>query len=1245
MKEHQKTWYQLSIVVAFIFVLFFSSIFLVEKTGQHLLGAVTYATGTNATITLSDDGDSIKTATSIVADIEINNLFNDTSNVYFYANYTNSTGQSMIGVSGTACAIEFEAGAAGQTGPFAMIENTTLNVWEYNRSFANNGTFVWNVTCSNTDAGTATVRAYDSVRIFGDSCFVLGLTYPNSIANNTILCDSNLVFTPAAGQSVISIQNNNITLDCNFTRIRGADAEVGINIGPYNGTIIKNCIFENYSIAINNKAGAVDTLLLFNNSFANLTVSSLNVSNIQNLTLRSNNFTNNTGSAIVMENITNTTITNNYFCNNGVPTIYNTSANYTAANNTFCVNLVVPRNNTINDEINYTFTVPSLGYQRTCDLLINNVNNSGRARVNPDVESAQNVTVNTTFFAANKFVWRVNCTDANNNNGISVQYNSTYGSCTVPTSGALIGASNITLCAGTYYLNETGMAINGRAGGIICNNTILKSNLSLSAINIITQASDARVVACYFSGFYKAIVAEGVLTNRLVIINNTFNNISNNAVNLKLHSNDNITNNSFRDVNTAIHMQNTYNHRVENNYVYNTSTGLFLKNATGTTIINNNFTNITSTGIGADTLTPLTNVTFFNYTISNNYFCGIANYVFFVQDYQLSSTLNDIVPANGFCNSTDATPNGAIARVMWSTEMQAITNSGPVDASDIAVRNLPGVVQSIEKTNVTGEASVVIIEFNISTDNNLTYLSPHQFVANASGSTKTVNHLVNESRTVQIGNQIIFNLSDPDALPNIPPKARAEALRAARAAAAATQQQVTEKAEEGKEEEEEEEVIEIPVNYTYALQLQKISIDSEVIYENNEVQAPLVFKDYESYVLSFVIENIGTGNISDFVFSLDVPPSIKIISQKISKDMLSQGEKATIIFNVESADILDAFSIKFYVWSTTHKEANLEVTLNTLLEEGKGELYSTRQKIIEETSAIIIKTYEILFLLFLIPLLLLLRATTIADDTALRRMIDDKKISEYWKIYVPEETYMKYDVFENVKPIRLEEYDIAKANHLAVEKKISYQLATAIIFAQHCLIPRVFTCESVSPEIRHQYPRIYFTSPLRNYKEDQLKRYIEKQQQAGFTNNEIRETLRNAQWSRDVIKKYLPPESDLNMYIEEQQKKGRSLGELRKELLDVKWNKAVVDKVIPKENVLKEYLTEQRRQGKTNAQIKAMLIKAGWEKAFVEKYINVESDLKAYITFQQHRGFSDEQIKTELVQKGWKKEIINKYIK
>jgi len=1240
MNQRNRTWYQLSIVVAFVFILFFSSIVLVEKTGQHLLGAVIQTSGTNATLTLFDEGDSIKTAAAVIPDIEVNNLFNGTSNVYFYANYTNSTGQSMIAVSGTACAIEFEAGAVGQAGPFAMIANTTFGVWEYNRSFANNGTFMWNVTCENPTAGTQKLTAYDSVRIFSQDCLNPSNVFPNFITNNTVLCGGALTLTPPAGKSVFAIQNNNITLDCNFTIMSGANAEVGINVGSYNGTIIKNCIFENYTIGINNTGKAINMLLLFNNSFANLTGNALNLTNIQNLTLRSNNFTNSSGSAISIENITNTTILGNYFCNNRIPTISNTSANYTATNNTFCVNLINPINNSFMYDVNFTFSVSSLGFERVCNVMINHVNASGKTTVSATNENAVNLTINTSMYVnIDKFTWKVNCTDNRDNTGISLLYNLTYRACTVPTAGMSIPPRNITLCPGTYGLNTTGDAItqNTTASGIICNNTIIQGNGSGSVVSVNLQSSDSQIKHCIFNNFENGIVMNNVGSHRFKIINNTFQNLSGDGVGPVRTNNTNITNNSFVNVNRAVWAINSHNNTIANNYVYNASRGMYVQNATATSIVNNNFTNITGTALQFDTNTPLSNATPFNYTVTNNFFCGISTDAIWVKDYSVSRTLDGIITVNTFCNSTSEMPNGAVASVLWTVDSFVFNNTGSIEGSDVVARTKQNVVEDIETTNATGGTSMVLEEFNITADKVVLYKTPHEFIANASGSTKTRAVWVNASYTNQLGTAVHFNLSDPDARPNIPDHARAATIRAVRAAAQ-TAQQAVEQQEDKEEKEEEEEIVEI-INYTYVLNLKEIILNNEVVYTKTE-SVPLVFKDYESYTLLFIIENNGTGNISNIQYSLDVPASITVRSSVIDKSLLQEGETAIMTFKLDSADIQEATDIIFTVSASPN--LSLQATLRTILEQGKGILYSTRQKIIEETQAIITKTYEVLFLLFLIPILLLLRATTIADEKALRSLVADKKVGNYWRIYVPEETYLKYNVFQNLRPIKLEDADIAKANQIAAAKKITYQLATAVVFAQHCLLPRIFTYEELSSELRHHYPRIHFTSPARNYREDQMKRYIEQQQGKGFTNTEIRETLLAAHWSKEIVKKYLPPENDIHSYIAEQHKKGISLADIRQQLLTVKWDNALVEKLIPAETVAQEYIISERRKGRTNAQITKALEKIGWNKKAIAKLMKPENDVKAFITFQRHRGFSDEHIKEELLKKGWKQEIVDK---
>ncbi len=1254
MKERNRTGYQLSIVVAFTFLMFLSSIFLVERTGMHLVGAVVLASGTNATLTLYDDGDSIKTATTIVPYIEVNNLFK-ARNIYFYANYTNGTGQSMVGVSGASCSIEFEAGAGGSTGPFSMIENSSLSIWEYNRSIANDGTFSWNVTCQNPSGGTQTLRAYDSVRIFSSGCLDPTAVFPNQISSNTILCGGVETLTPAAGQSVISFSNNNLTLDCNSTIFRGANAEVGINIGPYNGTIIKNCIFENYSKAINNTGNSIDSLLIFNNSFFNLTTNSINVSNIQNITVRSNNFTNNSGSAIAIVNITNATIMRNYFCNNGAPTIIATNANYSATNNTLCINLVSPANNTDQYDINFTFIAPSVGYERTCHLMINNVNASGFVTINGTDEAAKNVTLNNSIYSSqDRFTWRVNCTDGNDNTGLSVLYNTTYRACTVPTVGMSVGSADIMLCPGTYMLNTTGYAITMtyKTSGLLCNNTILRGANSGNIMDVTASAEESQVQHCIFEDFNTGIILIQAGADGFKIINNTFKNIRTDTIRIRRVNTVNITNNSFMSLRTGVLLNNSQDTTIANNSFVNLTYGAYLYNATGTQILNNNFTNITFGALLFDPIIPLQSATSFNNTITNNYFCGIHASALSLLDYSVTQTINNFATTNTFCNSSNSNPNTRIAIVQWTVDALVLNNTDVISGSSVGADSTnPDRTIDVELTNNTGVARLTLIEFNISVDSLYINVNPYRIIANWTNYSKTISSTINFSRTNALGNMLLLNVSDPDIDSIVPSDTRQGITRemkmaartGVRAVQPAVQQQEAD--DEDDQEEEPEPVVVKKITYTYAVVLKKIMFNDETLFEDNVIYNSLVMKDYEAYELLFVIENTGTGNITDIFYSLELPESITIVSNTIDKEILESGESAIIAFTLHSADITEAFDIVFNMYSSANSEIDISATLKVILDKEKGTLYSTRQKIIEETRSIITKTYEILFLLFLIPLLLLLRATTIADEKALRRMIDDKKVTEYWRIYVPEETYLKYNEFQNLKPILLEESDIAKANHLAVETKMPYQLATAVVFAEQCLIPKVFTFEEISPEIRHRYPRILFTSPLRNYREDQLKRYIEKQQEKGFTNNEIRESVLQAKWNKEIIKKYLPPEDDLKTFIAEQQKKGFTLGEIRKELLDVKWDKIIVDKAIPRKAVLKEYIAVQRKSGKTNAQIKAALAKVGWEKELLDAYLNAENDLKAYIIFQQHRGFTNGQIQKELMHKGWKKEIILKYFK
>ncbi len=1256
MQQRKTDAIHICVSVALIFILFLGIMLFAEKAK-----AATGISGVNATLMLMDDGDAIRgTDGNITVGFEVNVVYNDTSNVYFYANYTNGTGQSVVNSTGTTCAIEFAVDAGGNSGPFAMAENITLNLFEYNRSFPRNGTFGWNVTCANANIGTASMSARDSVRIFGPGCSIPAVA-GTIITNNTIFCSGTYDF-PATGIGGIELANENITLDCNQSRIisSSANAHAAVNISR-NGSIVKNCIFETFKTGVYVTAPAqITSALLFNNTFFNMSVTGINITSAQNITIRENNFTTDavsqSANAVAAKDVAMINLSKNIFANNlskPIVSFINVTTNATD-NNTLGIKLVAPANNTDNRDINFTFTIPSLGLDRTCDIMIGSTpsNSSGRRVISSETEN--NVTLNRSFVPVERYDWYINCTDINNNGAVSSIFNTTNRACSVPTSELATKAFNITLCPGTYVLNGSisHLQITAPAASITCNNTQLFGNGLGNAIAISANVTDSGVKHCYIERFGVGIVANITGVNNISIVNNTLRNMTSEGIQFKRMNGINITNNTFFEAELGILSGNSYNISIDNNLFFNLTKGIQIKNTSASNIRNNNFTNISSTGIEFSNLVPATNRTTFDSSVAlvtGNSLCGVMGQAFGFIDYVMDSTLNGIISVNTFCNATDAFPNVDTGKVMWTTDVLVQDNNGVISGSLVNAVNILGQIgSSTTFTNASGLIRLVLPEFNISNNNLVTYLTPHNVIGNLTPNTKTLRVIINESRVVDLGNNIILNLSNPDA---IPARAGKSAERQAAAKAGASTKAASlvkinkeENKEDNKEEEREEKEEEIAEEtvYKYNLLLSGVLLGEQRIYDKGIFIDTPVFKDYESYKLIFVVENNETGNVSDMVFSLTVPESINVISKEVNKDILEENESATITFMLETEDILESFNIQFNVLSNSNEKINISFIMHAILEGGKGKLYYTRQKIIEETREVIIRTYKILFLLFLVPILLLLRATTIVDENALRRMIDDKKITNYWRVYVPEQSYLKYNMFQNLKPIHLEEDEVIKANQLVREGKISYALATMILYANKRLIPRVFTFEKVPDEVRHKYPRVYFTSPLRDYREEQLQRYVEMQKKKGYKSNEIREALLVAKWDGAIIKKYINPEEDLAQYIALQQKQGKTQGEIRKELLDVRWDKAVVDKYIPREEVLKEYIAAQRKTGKTNEQLRRELTKVGWEKELITKYLNPENDLKAYIVGQQHKGLNDEQIQQNLIKGKWKKEIVDK---
>lgn len=118
--------------------------------------------------------------------------------VRFFANYTKKTDGSPV--TGANCTINFTDSNG------IMVYNATTALYEYNRSFATNGTFDWNVTCS--AAGAQTLTTNDTVFISAD------VVAPNIILNY-----------PPDG-----FNKSSTAINFNWTATNGADPVLDCNL-------------------------------------------------------------------------------------------------------------------------------------------------------------------------------------------------------------------------------------------------------------------------------------------------------------------------------------------------------------------------------------------------------------------------------------------------------------------------------------------------------------------------------------------------------------------------------------------------------------------------------------------------------------------------------------------------------------------------------------------------------------------------------------------------------------------------------------------------------------------------------------------------------------------------------------------------------------------------------------------------------------------------------------------------------
>jgi len=203
--------------------------------------------------------------------------------LHFFANYTNSTDP----INGTDVYCEFTTDGNGSWSlPVNMTFNESSGLYELETSISRAGNHTFNVTCDGSSQLYDILQASDSVDIqfslvslCSAGCDYSDLTSALLAAESSasrIVINSSGEYTAdgpsaynlnATNLGAISVESDDVVIDCNFSSIKGNSSGYAIYMNGYSNITVRNCIISNYSKAI---------LARYTNSgiFSNLNISS-----------------------------------------------------------------------------------------------------------------------------------------------------------------------------------------------------------------------------------------------------------------------------------------------------------------------------------------------------------------------------------------------------------------------------------------------------------------------------------------------------------------------------------------------------------------------------------------------------------------------------------------------------------------------------------------------------------------------------------------------------------------------------------------------------------------------------------------------------------------------------------------------------------------------------------------------------------------------------------------------------------
>ncbi|GEM_PF-4662906 len=181
------------------------------------------------------------------------------SNVFFFANYTNTTSGIALNDSVGWCNVSFNVSPSG---PFGMVFNGSSQFWEFNRSFSVSSVD-WNVVCNASsyeqlDANDSLVLSVSQFNI--DNC-------TNITSPGYYVITSNISIV--ANETCINVLAENVTLDCAGHSIAGdSSGWASVFLHGSNNSIIENCVVMDSSEGI--YVRSADNITVRNNTVYNI---------------------------------------------------------------------------------------------------------------------------------------------------------------------------------------------------------------------------------------------------------------------------------------------------------------------------------------------------------------------------------------------------------------------------------------------------------------------------------------------------------------------------------------------------------------------------------------------------------------------------------------------------------------------------------------------------------------------------------------------------------------------------------------------------------------------------------------------------------------------------------------------------------------------------------------------------------------------------------------------------------------